>query len=294
MKLSLNRKQALWGFAFLTIPLLYFVFIFVLPMIDAFRFSVLEYNTLSAERPFVGLENYRSMFSDDLFWTALRNTIKFAVVRAPVVLVISLVTALLFQNLTRFRNGLRTILMLPFMTSLVAMAWLWNFLYSRTGPITIVLNKLDIFSQPQLLLSPKTAIYAVIAVTVWGSIGYYTLLFTVGLDAIPEELYDAAKVDGASALQTFRHVTLPLLNPTIVLLSIIAVTASLKNFDVVRNMTGTGRPLNSVLTLPLMIYMEAFTRLNMGRAAALTTVFFVMILIITFIQLKVITREVEY
>lgn len=293
MKLTMAKKEAIWGYIFIAVPILYFLIIFVVPMLQTFYFSVLKYNTLSTDRTYNGLENYRSLFGDEVFWKALWNTVRYTLVRAPGVLIISLITALMFQRLARGKEGLRTLIMLPFMTSTVAMAWIFNYLYSRIGPITLVLNELGV-ERAQLLTNPKTALYAIAFVTIWGSIGYYTLLLTVGLDAIPEEIYDAAKVDGASSWHLFRYVTLPLLNPTIVLVSIIAVTASLKNFDVIKSMSGTGGPLNSTLTLPLMIYMEAFTRLNMGRASAITLVFFLFILVVTFIQLRVITRKVSY
>ena len=183
--------------------------------------------------------------------------------------------------------------MLPFMTSGVVMGWIFNYMYSRIGLVTQTLAALGV-ERPQLMTNPRTALYAIAAVAIWGSIGYYMLLLTVGLETIPEELYDAAKVDGASGWQLFWHITLPLLNPTIVLVSVLAVTASLKNFDVVRTMTGTGGPVNSTLTLPLMVFLEAFSKLNMGRAAAMTLVFFLFILIITVIQLRVTTREIQY
>lgn len=293
MTLSLRQRKMLWGYAFVSIPLIYFLIVFVIPMGQAFQFSVLKYSTLSVVKTYVGAQNYLSMLDDAVFWKAFGNTIRYTLFRAPIVLILGLITALLFQNLKRLKNGLRTVLILPFMTSLVAMGWLWLYLYSRTGPITLALEAMGV-ENARLLLYPQTALYSIAAVTVWGSLGYYMLLLTVGLDSIPEDFYDAAKVDGASAWQAFRHVTLPLLNPTIVLVSIIAVTASLKNFDVIRTMAATGGPLNSTLTLPLMIYMEAFTRLNMGRAAAITVVFFIIILIITYIQLRTITREIEF
>lgn len=291
-KLTLSRKKDLWGYAFLTIPLIYFLSIFLIPMIQAFRFSLLDYQTLSTVQAFNGIENFRDMFNLEEFWQALSNTLRYTLVRAPTVLIVSLITALALQGVFRAKHVFLTIFMLPFVTSEVALAWLFNYLYSRQGPVTLVLEQLGA-AQPRLLLSTTTALYAISAVTVWASIGYYALLFTVGLDAIPDEIYAAAKVDGASSWQIFWRITLPLLNPTIVLLSIIAVTASLKNFAIVRNMTDGG-PVNSTLTLPLLIYKQAFYHLNMGLAAAITVSFFVLILVITFIQLKVLQRRVEY
>ena len=292
MKLTLTKKQALWGYAFILIPLVYFAVVFLVPMVQAFRYSVLDYKTLSTVTPYIGLENYKKVLDQDEFWVAMTNTLKYALVRAPSVLIISLMTALAVRRLTRFKNALRTTLMLPFVTSAVALAWLFRYLYSRLGPVTLFLNLLGL-DQPRLLLDPDAALYAISAVAVWSSIGYYTLLFGVGLDAIPDEIYDAAKVDGASSWQMFWRITLPLLNPTIVLLSVLAVMASLRNFALVRNMTDGG-PINSTLTLPLLIYRQAFYQLNMGRAAAMTVLFFVLIMVITFVQIKMTQRQFEY
>ena len=292
MSSSLQRRQAVWGYAFVIIPILYFVAIYVYPMVEAFRFSFLNYRTLSTETPFIGLRNYEVLFTLDDFWKGMWNTLRYAVVRAPAVLLVSLITALALQRIIVGREPLRTVLMLPFVTSEVALAWLFKFIYFKNGPVGLALGALGV-KQPQLLLNPATALYAISAVAVWAAIGYYALLFTVGLNAIPDQLYDAAKVDGASGWQVFRRITLPLLNPTIVLLSVIAVTASLKNFAMVRNMTDGG-PIGSTLTLPLLIYRTAFYHLKMGVAAGMTVVFFLMILVITYIQLRVMQRHVEY
>jgi multiple sugar transport system permease protein len=292
MSSSLQRRQAVWGYVFLIIPFLYFVAIYVYPMVEAFRYSFLNYRTLSTETPFNGLRNYEALFTLDDFWKGMWNTLRYAVVRAPAVLLVSLITALALQRIIVGREPLRTVLMLPFVTSEVALAWLFKFIYFKNGPVGLALAALGV-KQPQLLLNPATALYAISAVAVWAAIGYYALLFTVGLNSIPDQLYDAAKVDGASGWQVFRRITLPLLNPTIVLLSVIAVTASLKNFAMVRNMTDGG-PIGSTLTLPLLIYRTAFYHLKMGVAAGMTVVFFLMILVITFIQLQVMQRHVEY
>jgi multiple sugar transport system permease protein len=292
MKLSLSKKQALWGIVFIIIPLIYFVVVFLIPMIQAFQFSLQDYRTLGAARPYIGFENYEKALDMDEFWTAMKNTLKYAAVRAPTVLVLGLMTALSLRRLTRFKSALRTTLMLPFVTSAVALAWLFNFLYSRLGPVTLALDALGV-DKARILMNPKTALYGISAVAVWASIGYYALLFGVGLDAIPEEIYDAAKVDGASGWKMFWRITLPLLNPTIVLLSVLAVMASLRNFALVRNMTDGG-PIDSTLTIPLLIYRTAFYQLNMGLAAAITVLFFVLILVITFIQIRLTQRQFEY
>lgn len=297
-RLRLHSKMAFYGLAFLAIPFAYFIAVMIVPMIQAFEFSFQKYNILSPEKPFVGWKNYEYIFGAEIFWKALGNSFKFVIVRVPLVLGISLFTAMMFQNITKGRNVLRTFMLLPFMTSSVALGWIFNFIYSRQGPIFLILKSLGVpETQAMLGYNVNTALIAIAVVSAWASIGYYTLLFTVGLDAIPNEIYDAAKVDGASGWQIFAKITFPLLNPTLVLVGILSVTASLKNFDIVRVMSGnngTGGPMNSTLTMPLYIYMEAFTRLNMGRAAAITVVFFFIIMIITLVQLYVTQRNVEY
>jgi multiple sugar transport system permease protein len=296
-RLKLHSRMAFYGLAFIAIPFAYFVAVMIVPMVEAFQYSFQKYNILSAEKPFVGWQNYKYIFGNAVFWTALGNSFKFVLIRVPLVLGLSLITALAFQTITRGKNLLRTLMLLPFMTSSVALGWIFNFIYSRQGPIFIILKLFGVGDTAALLLrNVGSALPAIAFVSAWASIGYYTLLFTVGLDSIPGEVYDAAKVDGANSWQIFSKITFPLLNPTLVLVGILAVTASLKNFDLIRVMSlnGTGGPTNSTLTLPLYIYMEAFTRLNMGRAAATTVVFFIIILIVTLVQLRVTQRNVEY
>lgn len=297
-KLKLNSRMAFYGLAFMAIPMAYFLAVMIVPMVQAFMFSFQDYNILSPDKDWIGFKNYSKIFSNELFWKALANSFEFALYRVPMVLVLSLVTALMFQVIKKGKNLLRTLMILPFMTSSVALGWIFNFIYSRQGPVFTVLHALGFADSKALLtLNVDTVLFAIAFVSACGSIGYYTLLLTVGLDSIPSEVYDAAKVDGANSWQIFTKITLPLLNPTLVLVSILAVTASLKNFDLIRVMSGnngTGGPMNSTLTMPLYIYMEAFTRLKMGRAAAITVVFFFIIMIITLIQLKVTQKNVEY
>jgi multiple sugar transport system permease protein len=297
-RLRLRHRMNFYGYIFMAIPFVYFVVVLIIPMLKAFQFSFLKYNILGKETPFIGLDNYKYLLETELFSKSLVNAFKFALFRVPVVLTLSLITALMFQKIKRFKNLLRTFILLPFMTSGVALGWIFNFMYSRQGPVFFVLKSLGVPETKALLtLNVSTALYAIAFVSAWASIGYYTLLFTVGLDAIPEEIYDAAKVDGASGWKLFWKITWPLLNPTLVLILILAVTASLKNFDLIRVMSGnngTGGPVNSTLTMPLFIYMEAFTRLNMGRAAAITVVFFLIIMAITLIQLRVTQRDIQY
>jgi len=296
-RMKLHSRMSFYGLAFLAIPFAYFIAVMIVPMFEAFQYSFQKYNILAAEKPYIGWQNYKFIIGNDIFWTALKNSFKFMLFRVPLVLSLSLLTALAFQAIPKGKNLLRTFMLLPFMTSGVALGWIFNFIYSRQGPVFVLLKFIGVGDTPALLLrNVDTALLAISAVSAWASIGYYTLLFTVGLDSIPNEVYDAAKVDGANGWQTFTKITFPLLNPTLVLVGILSVTASLKNFDLIRVMSlnGTGGPTNSALTLPLYIYTEAFSRLNMGRAAAITVVFFLIIMVVTLIQLYATQRNVEY
>jgi multiple sugar transport system permease protein len=297
-RLKLKTRMAYYGLVFLALPFAYFIGIMIFPMFEAFQFSFQKYNILNPVKPYIGWKNYQDILKSELLWKSLFNSLRFALFRVPLVLTLGMVTALSFQAIPKFKNALRTMMLLPFLTSGVALGWIFVFIYSRQGPVFNLLRMLGVpDTKSLLLLNVPTALYAIAFVSAWASIGYYTLLFSVGLDAIPTEIYDAAKVDGANGWQTFWKITFPLLNPTLVLVSILAVTASLKNFDLIRTMSGNngaGGPMNSTLTMPLYIYMEAFTRLNMGRAAAITVIFFLIIMIITLIQLRVTQRNVEY
>jgi multiple sugar transport system permease protein len=297
-RLKLKSRMSYYGLVFLALPFAYFIGIMIFPMIEAFVFSFQKYNILNPVKPFIGFKNYQDIIAKELLWKSLWNSLRFTLFRVPVVLSLAMITALAFQTIPRYKNLLRTLLLLPFLTSGVALGWIFNFMYSRQGFIFYMLRQFGVPDTKALLtLNVPTALYAIAFVSAWASIGYYTLLFSVGLDAIPNEIYDAAKVDGANGWQTFWKVTFPLLNPTLVLVGILAVTASLKNFDLIRTMSGNngaGGPMNSTLTMPLYIYMEAFTRLNMGRAAAITVFFFLIIMIITLVQLKVTQRNFEY
>ena len=136
---------------------------------------------------------------------------------------------------------------------------------------------------------------SIIAVTVWAGVGYYTIIFLAGLEDIPIEFYEAAMVDGASPWQRFRHITLPLLNRTIVLVVVLCLISSLQNFTYVRLMSkdGFGGPLNSTITMSLLIYKEAFFSLNMGKASAIAVLFFIIVLIITLVQRRLLAREYD-
>lgn len=294
--MRLSKKRMLWAYAFIGIPFLYFVIIYFTAMINSFSYSFQDYVTIRADNPFVGFDNYRRIFNNPIFSAALRNTLVFTAVRVPILVALSLLSGMVLHSITKAKGFFRTLFFIPFLTSGVAISWVFKFMYlPNYGVFTKIF---DLLNTPRVdfLGNPNSALYSIIAVSIWSGLGYYTLIFLAGIEEIPAVFYDAAKVDGASALQQFRHVTIPLLNRTIVLVVILCMISSLQNFTLVRMLSkdGFGGPLNSTMTMSLLIYREAFFSLHMGRASAIAVIFFLIILVLTLIQRRLLTREFEY
>jgi multiple sugar transport system permease protein len=295
-RLTLSQRKKMWAYIFVALPFIYFMLVNFSAMLNSFVFSFQDYMTLRADRSWVGLDNYQKVLADPTFLRALQNTLVFSIARVPILTVLSLGIALMLRSIGRFKSVYRMLYFMPFVTSGVAIAWVFKFLYlPNFGLFTHIFDTLGV-PRVYFLGDPRTALGSIIAVTIWAGIGYYTMIFLAGLEDIPVEFYEAAMVDGASPWQRFRHITLPLLNRTIVLVVVLCMISSLQNFTYVRLMSkdGFGGPMNSTITMSLLIYKEAFFSLNMGKASAIAVVFFTIVLIITLIQRRVITREYDY
>jgi multiple sugar transport system permease protein len=297
-RLTISQRRTVWAYIFLFIPLLFFIFIRIMPTLSAFNISLHEWNPLSTEQTFVGIANYQELWEDLLdskspTHHAFVNTLKYVLIGMPLQLIIALIIALLLNEITRFSVIFRAIYFIPFVTSTVAIAWVWRWLYEpQFGLFNVFLSFFGIGRQP-FLKSPDTALYSITAVVVWQGLGFAIIIFLAGLKQIPETFYEAARIDGASRWQSFWRITLPLLNTTVVYLAVLGTIGFLRMFDYVINMTtqGDGGPLNSTTTVTLRVYREAFSSFNMGYASALTVALFVVILIITIVQLKVLSRN---
>lgn len=295
--MKLRHKKVLTAYLFLSVPLLFFAFIRFYPMISAFYMSFTNWNIISPVRKFVGLSNYVGIFNDPVFMISLFNTLKYVLYGVPSVIVLSLALALLLNNVTKFQSFYRLIYVMPYITPIVATSWVWRWMYQKP-PIGVINNFLSFLGLParNFLMSTTEALPSIVATTVWGQIGYCVIIFLAGLQNIPKEYLEAARVDGANRRQLLFKITIPLLNPVIVFLSVTQTIMFLRIFTQVYNMTdqGLGGPLNSTLPLVLYIYQKAFKSFDMGTAAAATVVLFLMILAITVLQLKVLNRRVQY
>jgi multiple sugar transport system permease protein len=286
-RLSLRARRTLTAWTFLILPIAFYVSIRFYPTADALLTSLTDWNIVGPRR-FVGLANYRRLVTDPTFWTIMGNTFEYLVVGVVVSLGLAFIIA---YHLDRVRVGhalLRGLYFVPHITTAVAMAWVWRWLYQPV-PIGVINNLLVKAGLPQqpFLRSTEQALYAVLVPAIWAGIGFQIVIFLAGIKAIPQEYYEAAAIDGAGSWRALVDVTLPLLRPTIVFLVVVSSIAFLRIFDYVYSMTnGQGGPLDSTKPLVLKIYETAFGHFQMGYAAAQTVVLFAILLGISLLQLR--------
>lgn len=233
---------------------------------------------------FIGLENYRRLLNDPMFWTALKNTFYFVIVGGPLSVLVSLGAALLVNHrVTRFQGVFRTLLFLPVVTTLVAVAVVWRYLYHpRYGFLNYVLGLAGL-APIDWLGDPDWAMPAIILMAVWKNFGFNMVVFIAGLQSIPRRLYEAAEIDGSDGWAQFRYITLPMLAPTFLFVTVITLIGYFQLFAEPYVMT-QGGPADSTLSVALLMFQEGFRWWNLGYAAAVAFVLFLIILTGTLIQ----------
>ncbi|MBT6467411.1 MAG: sugar ABC transporter permease [Kordiimonadaceae bacterium] len=290
--MTVSQKRAMCAWSFIGIPLIYFILIRFYPSLDAFSIAFTDWDIVG-EKKYIGFDNFKVLLNDPIFWIVLSNTFEYLLLGVPISLLLSFVIAY-FLDQVRFGHGfLRACYFIPFLTTAVAMAWVWRWFYQPVpvGVINLALGKVGIL-QLDFLRSTTEALPAVLAPAIWAGLGFQIVIFIAGLRAVPVTYYEAAKIDGATSWRILRDITLPQLRPTIVFLVVISSIGFLRIFDQVYNMTqeGEGGPLNATRPLVLNIYKLAFENFDMGMAAAQTVVLFVLLLIITIIQLRMLRK----
>jgi multiple sugar transport system permease protein len=239
----------------------------------------------------VGFDNYLHLFGNPVFWAALRNTFYFVLVGGPLSVATSLAAALLVNGrLTRWKGFFRSAYFAPVVTTLVAVAIVWRYLYHPVfGPIDQLLDWIGV-GRVDWLGSPDWAMPAIIILAVWKNFGYNMLIFIAGLQAIPDDLYDAAELDGATWWQRFRHITLPMLAPTFLFVAIVTMIGYFQLFAEPYVMT-QGGPLRSTLSIVLFMYEEGFRWWRIGNAAAIAFILFAIMLVATLLQFRLRPKE---
>ncbi|MEG8041992.1 sugar ABC transporter permease [Sphingomonas sp. LR59] len=284
-----RQERAAWLFSAPVLAII--ALVFVLPTALAMALSVTDYSIYAladwANLRFVGLGNFVDLFSTPLFWRAIGNTALFAVLGVPMAIGTSLAVALLLNDATvRWKPLWRVLLFAPYVTSIVATAVVWRFLFNeRSGLINRALATIGA-APIDWLGNPHTSIPAILIFVTWKIFGYNMIVFTAALSAVPQDLMEAARLDGAGRWGRFRHVTLPAIGPTLLLAAVMSVAGFLQIFAEPYVMT-LGGPAQSTTTILYFMFDEGFKWWNLGQASAVAFVLFLMILVLTMVQTRI-------
>ena len=290
---GLREELIGWGFA------LPFVIVFTLflagPILASLVLSFTDFGLRDLRNPlgtdFVGLQNYQALLEDPKFRKAIVNTAYFVLVGVPLTLLLGLGAALaLDRGIRRFRTVFRVGYYLPVVTSIVAIAVVWRFVLNPDqGLVNLLLAQVGI-DGPSWLAEPALAMPSIIAMAAWRNLGFAMIVFIAGLQTIPAQLYEAASIDGAGRWQAFRHVTLPLLRPTILFLVVVTTIGYLQLFEEPFVMT-EGGPLDQTLSISMYMYQQGFEFFNQGYAAAIAWILFILVAIVAVVQFRLLRSE---
>jgi multiple sugar transport system permease protein/sn-glycerol 3-phosphate transport system permease protein len=287
------RSESLLFILFVAPNLILFGIFTYWPLLYSGYLSLTRWDMLSPTKTWVGLDNYTYLLRDDTFRLVLRNTFVFTAGAVGGSLLIGLLVALLLNQPLRFRDGARAVVFAPTLLSGAAIAIVWVYIFDpRYGLMRQVLEPFHIPS-PTWLRDPFWAMVAVIIVYIWKNVGFATVIFLAGLQTIPKDLYEAAKVDGAGVWSRFRNVTLPMLSPISFFLLVTSILSTFQSFDIIQVMTAGG-PVDATNTLIYFTYEQGFIAFNAGRAAAAALILFAIMLTVTLVQLRYAERKVHY
>src|SRR5215203_764758 len=261
------------------------------PMVYSGYLSLVKWDLLSPTKEWVGLENYQDLFTDDTFQQVLRNTFVFTAGAVGGSLVLGLLIALLLNQPLRGRDSARAIVFAPTLLSGAAIGIVWVYIFDpRYGLMNQVLEWVHLPTPDRWLRDPKMAMVAVIIVYIWKNLGFAAVIFLAGLQGIPKDLYEAAKIDGAGVFNRFWTVTVPMLSPISFFLLVTSILNTFQSFDIIQVMTAGG-PVDGTNTLVYYIYEQGFVNFNAGDAAASAIILFVIMLGITLIQMRYAERK---
>jgi ABC-type sugar transport system permease subunit len=291
--LSLRRRQSLIALLFVLPALVNFALFRYVPIFLAAEASLYDYSLLGGFGDFVGLKNYARAFQDDLFLTSLRVSISFALMKVPLQIGAALLLALFVSREVPGMGIVRTIIFIPVVTSLVVAAMLWSMMYNKDlGLIQSLLDTVGI-GHTAFLSNPVLALPSIVIMMVWKEVGFSTIIFVAGLKGIPEMFYDAAAIDGASRVQQFFRITLPLLKPVTLFVVVTQTISAVQVFIPIFVMTDGG-PFFSTNATVFYIYQNGFRYSDMGYASAMSFVVLVLLVTVSVFQFKLLKGDVEY
>jgi putative chitobiose transport system permease protein len=264
----------------------------IYPALKALALSFTDFNMITPAQP-VGLANYARLWVDPFFWGALRNTLLYLAVVVPTLVVVPFFLAMLVNKALPGLAFFRAAIYLPVITSLVVSGLVWKWVFEEKGLLNQLLISSGITQDPvAFLTNPSYALFSVMAVTIWSGLGYYMVIYLAGLQAVPRHLYEVASLEGVSRWKQTLHITVPLLKPQIALVAVMSSIGAMKVFEEVYVMT-QGGPLDSTKTLVFYLYESAFVDFEMGYAAAVGVVLFVMTLVLSLINLRLLRSKVS-
>ena len=280
---QLARRNTLIGWSFILPNFIGFALLTLVPIVVLFYMSMTNWNVFGTAN-WVGFANFERLVGDGSFRIAVFNTLYYSALHIPLTFAVALGLALLLNNKLRGVAFFRTAAFFPYITSIVAIAIVWNLLFSPDyGPINEILRFFGMENPPGWLTSSDWAMPAVVIVSTWRDMGYYMILFLAGLQTVPRELHEAARMDGANTIQRFFNVTLPCLRPTTFFVTVMLTINSFKIFDLILVMT-EGGPGQSTLVLSQFIYTKGFEESQFGYASAASVALFFMCIIVTVVQ----------
>ncbi len=281
------RKTTKWRipgkavyFAFTVIPVTLYTFFYVISVLNGVRFSFTDWDGMSVDYQYVGFKNYVLLLKNPNFWNSLKTTVIYSCMLVVVVILISLLLSISLNSLKWFQTFVKSIFFVPAMIGGVTIALIWDQLFYRV----VQLSGIDWFSQ-SLLMTGKTALPAVVFVQSWQAVAMPTVIFIAGLQQIPEEQYESAKIDGATAFERFRYITMPYLLPTVTVNLVLTIKQGFTSFDFPYALTGGG-PVRATEVIGILIYNDAFKNMRFSVANAEACILFIVVAVFSLTQLK--------
>lgn len=295
-RLIRTHREALTGWLFILPCLIGFGLLTLIPILFSLVLSFTDWNFLEGLKGirFIGFENFIKMWSDEWFTKSLVNNIVFTIVVVPCTMILSLITAVILNDKVFLKSTIRLMIFMPYISSIVAVSVVWAILYSPSyGPINSFLASLGISDLPGWLSSTTWALPAIIIMTIWMNIGYNMIIYLAGLQGIPKELYEAARIDGAGPITSFFKITVPLLSSTSFFVLVTCIIQSFQVFAAIFIMT-QGGPGNATSVITFYIYQTGFSFYDMGYASAMAWVLFLIVFLVTVFQWRGQKKWVNY
>lgn len=295
MKISKQLRTDITGYLFLGPNIIVFLLFTIIPIIFSFiiSFSNWDYTQGFSNINFNKGMNYINMWKDNWFTQSLINTVIYSASLVPITILLALIISVLVDKYVIGKTPVKLALFMPYISNIVAISIVWVVMYSPYGPITQFLKSIGIKNPPEWLGDFHWALPAIIIMSIWAGIGYCVLIYTSAIQALPEELYEAAKLDGASGFQQFINITIPMLSPTTFFLVTTTLIGSFQVFGQIYIMT-KGGPGTSTHVLVYYIYTSAFSFFKMGYAASMSWILFIILFVVTIIQWKYQDKWVNY